>query len=794
MVCSQPAGSERNKAVLWGLPPVALCTLATLTTGEVSQATTAPAEAFPIPSHNVIPGEDGSGVVVPAIAPPEQQLAQQFSAPTAEGAIAPGNSLTTGGVVSADASVGYYQDYQPVPIPAAPSVPVGSSLPPGQAKSMPADSPVAPGEGRVMSTNPPAPPMPVETVETASISDPMWALPPGSAIGSDTLTQRTPPPAPPSRTPAPSPIPLQLDDPNLVVTVTDVQVVGATEDLQQSVLRTVRSQPGGSTSQQQLREDVTAILNTGLFSSASASLRNAPPGVAVTFQVEPIVVQSVQLSGAQALTPEVATDLLSPQIGAPVSLTLLDQGVRRINEWYTQNGYTLARVLTVRPNRSGVVTIEVAEGLVGEIRLRFTDRNGRQVDDQGRPVQSRTQESFIREQIQLRPGQVFREDVARQDLQRIARLGLFERVNLAFEGDARRVDVIYDLTETPARAVNFGAGYSNDNGLFGTVSYRDDNVGGVGQQLGTFVQIGQRVFQFDGRFTNPYRETAPDRLGYSANVFQRGFVSPTFDEEIRLPNGDRVRENKLGGGFSVMRPISPGWMGSLGLNYTRTSLRDRDGTVARRDELGNPLSFSGTGIDDLVTVGFSARRDLRDNPANPTNGSLLVLSTEQSIPIGLGNILNNRLQANYVQYVPVNLLYSADDPRPQEVFAFNLQGGTVIGDLPPYNAFNLGGANSVRGYGSNDVASGRSYFLASAEYRFPLFNPVGGVVFADFATDLGTGDDVPGEPALDRGKPGSGFGAGLGLRIQSPLGIIRADLGFNDQGESRLQFGFGQKF
>jgi outer membrane protein insertion porin family len=45
-----------------------------------------------------------------------------------------------------------------------------------------------------------------------------------------------------------------------------------------------------------------------------------------------------------------------------------------------------------------------------------------------------------------------------------------------------------------------------------------------------------------------------------------------------------------------------------------------------------------------------------------------------------------------------------------------------------------------------------------------------------------------------RGKPGTGFGYGAGLRVDSPIGIIRADYGFNDKGDSRLQFGIGQRF
>jgi len=45
-----------------------------------------------------------------------------------------------------------------------------------------------------------------------------------------------------------------------------------------------------------------------------------------------------------------------------------------------------------------------------------------------------------------------------------------------------------------------------------------------------------------------------------------------------------------------------------------------------------------------------------------------------------------------------------------------------------------------------------------------------------------------------RGTPGTGIGYGLGVRVNSPLGIIRADFGFSGQGDTRFQFGFGQRF
>jgi outer membrane protein insertion porin family len=149
------------------------------------------------------------------------------------------------------------------------------------------------------------------------------------------------------------------------------------------------------------------------------------------------------------------------------------------------------------------------------------------------------------------------------------------------------------------------------------------------------------------------------------------------------------------------------------------------------------------------------------------------------------------LRGSYSYYIPVQF---TNFNRGPQALAFNIQGGTILGDLPPYEAFAIGGANSVRGYDEGDVGAGRSYFQASAEYRFPIFAIVGGALFVDFGTDLGTGSNVPGDPAGVRGKPGTGFGYGIGVRIQSPLGPIRVDYGITDEGDSRIHFGIGERF
>jgi outer membrane protein insertion porin family len=750
---------------------VATCTIALavcdLSACDVSGERVEAAQIPPAAPPDVIVPVEAIAPTPGGIAPPETIVAQ--TAPTPAVTPTPSEPAKT---------VQYYQDYQSLP-ERNPVIP--ASTPTGAASTTP-NRP----SGEQNPSLPASSPLPATLTP---IAQPAWMFPAVQGSATPASNAAAPRPLPPKAAPQPN-----QPASDLVVTATDVQIRGIEPELQEIIRSKIRTVPGGPTNNRQLQADVTAILETGLISTATVSSTVNANGLDVVFQVAPIVPRSIQLVGAQALTPQVVNDIFKSQLGVPVQPSALNQGVRSINQWYAQNGYSLARVLALQPSREGILTINVAEGVVSDIQIRFTNDFGNPVNDKGEPIRGRTQEGLIKREIQLKPGQVFRQDVVQQDLQRLLKTGIFSNAKATLEGDARQTIVVYNVSERTSRGLNAGGGYSDDLGVYGSVSYRDQNFAGLGQQLGTNILVGTKDVQFDGRFLSPYRESDPDTLGYGGNFFRRRGLSRVFDDEIKLANGQRVREGRFGGGISVNRPISQGWDGTLGLNFTRLSLRDGDGRLAQTDERGNPLSFSGKGIDDLYTIGFTAVRDQRDNPIDPKQGSFLSLSTEQSLPIGVGNLLSNKLQASYTQYIPVNALNSLATQKESEVVALNIQGGTTIGDLPPANAFTLGGVNSVRGYGTGEVGIGRSFLLASAEYRFPIYKIVGGALFADFASDLGSAKAVLGEPGVQRDRPGTGFGIGAGVRLKSPIGIIRGDFSINDQGYTRFQFGFGQKF
>ena len=590
------------------------------------------------------------------------------------------------------------------------------------------------------------------------------------------------------------------------VLVAEVVVEGANEELKDIVYATIGTEPGRTTTRSQLQEDVNAVYATGFFQNVEVTPGDTPLGVRITFEVEanPILndvdVVTVPNQEPSKVLPEgKVEEIFGENYGQILNLRELQAGIIKINEWYSENGYELAQVVgSPQVSPEGEVTLVLAEGIIEDIKVRF-------FDEDNEPIEGKTKKYIVTREMELKPGDIFKRDTAQKDLQRLFGLGIFEDPRFSFSPgtDPSKVIVNVDIVEGSTGSISAGAGYSSSSGLFGTVSYQQKNFGGNNQTLGTDVSIGDDSLLFDVNFTDPWIGGSESRTSYTVNAFRRRSISLVFsgDDDIDTENGnDSPRIVRTGGGISFGRPIPSDpfkpreWSLSTGFQYQRVAVKNSDGDISPISEEidgSQNLAFSDDGTDDLFTLRFGANRDRRNNPLQPTSGSVLRLGTEQTIPIGSGSILFNRIRANFSQYFPINIIRFSDGP---ETLAFNIQAGTILGDLPPYEAFILGGSNSVRGFGDGEVGSGRSYFQATAEYRFPIFKIVGGALFFDYGTTLGSDGAVPGRPSEVRELPGSGFGYGLGIRVQSPLGPIRVDYAINDDGGSEIQFGIGEKF
>ena len=161
------------------------------------------------------------------------------------------------------------------------------------------------------------------------------------------------------------------------------------------------------------------------------------------------------------------------------------------------------------------------------------------------------------------PGDVFRQDNIQADLQRVFGLGIFDDVRLSLDPgdeDPRKVKVLVNIDEGNTGSVGAAVGFNLTGDIFGSISYQQDNFGGNNQKLRTEVQLSERDLLFDVSFTDPWIAGDPHRTSYTVNGFNRRSISLIFDggdTDVDLPNGDTPRVNRVGGGVSFARGVSP---------------------------------------------------------------------------------------------------------------------------------------------------------------------------------------------------------------------------------------------
>lgn len=719
----------------------------------------------------------------------------------------------------------------PKPVPEPQSKPATAALAiEGPTISIQAPAESAP-EAIAPTTPAPVAVIPKETADFA-IPGPTAATPPASnpATGAiaqtpaptpDTPVSPTPdptqtpanPPAPAAETPAPATEPQVL--------VSEVQIVGVAGNPDEALLLdaiygAIRTQAGTTSTRTQLQNDVNAIFGTGLFSNVQVLPEDTPLGVQITFVVEPNpVLSKIELDGATVLPEAVVQETFKEDYGKILNLQTLQARIRTLNTWYRENGFVLAQVVDAsRISPNGEVTLRVAEGNISELIVRFQNAEGRSTDEEGNPIRGKTRPFIITREYAFKEGDVFNRTKAEEGLRRIFGLGLFSDVRLALEPDPQdptKVIVVTNVQESSTGNFSAGVGFSDASGLFGTIGLQEQNFGGNNQKLGFQLSLGQRQALFDISFSDPWIAGDPFRSSYSVNLFRSAELALQFTNgpiDVNLPNGNSIITQRTGGQVLFSRPLSdpytrPEWTLFGGVSFNIVDITDINGTAFAQDELGNPLTASGGSQDTLFGLIFGAVRDTRDNVATPTRGNVFRATLDQFVPVTANGVFYTRVRAGYSFYLPVQILRfqegcRKDNPTAEDcpqALAFNIQAGGAVGDLPPYEAFCIGGVNTVRGYEECGLASGTAFVIASAEYRFPIINQfLGGALFADAGTSLGTDSAVIGQPAVVRGKPGGGVGYGFGVRISTPVGPVRLDLGFTPNQGNRLQFAIGEKF
>ena len=197
----------------------------------------------------------------------------------------------------------------------------------------------------------------------------------------------------------------------------------------------------------------------------------------------------------------------------------------------------------------------------------------------------------------------------------------------------------------------------------------------------------------------------------------------------------------------------------------------------------------------LTELSLQAVRDTRDDPLDARRGAFFSSSLTYS-PEAL------KSELTYLSWFGQASFYKPIGER--LVFASNFRLGLATAFdqvMVPARRFYAGGSYSLRGFKQDMVGpydpyldapeGGEAVFIFNQELRFPLWWGLDGVVFYD------AGNVFPEVKNLSFRD--FRHSLGVGLRLRSPVGLLRFDLGFNlkpkpNEGKQVFYFSLGQIF
>lgn len=560
--------------------------------------------------------------------------------------------------------------------------------------------------------------------------------------------------------------------------ITKQVITGNTVISEAEIAAALKTKPGMELTEQGLNEDLSAIYDLGWFYDLRPEFKEVPEGVQVIYHVmENPAFTKVKITGNTVVDDKKAAGFFDLEENKIINLKDVNTRVQRLEEEYRQNGYILARVTDIHMDTDGTLNITVNEGIVEDFKVKGNVK---------------TKDYVITREMKLKKGKPFNAKDARRSMQRVYNLGYFEDVNVKLNPgkEPNSVEVEISVVEMNTGTFGIGAGYSNADGFIGMISIGDKNFRGTGDKVNIRWEFGgEDNKNYDFSYTKPWI----DDKETTATINLYDITNEYADYNIDGDEIARYDKKRRGQELTFSRKTDNEYVS----NYVTLKNRDdiykgmADGYENDKDQYYEDVFNNSQYKEDWMPSTAAERRkenfgvtrsitvgrifDSRDNIYDPHEGKRIAYSLEWA---GLGGDFDfTKFTADYRYY------YRAGG---ESVWALNLGAGYADGDMPLSQRFSMGGSDTLRGY-EDDQFRGNSMLKATLEYRFPIIKKVQGVLF----TDNGYAWDKRHEDEFDLGLIKNSFG--VGLRINSPLGPVKLDYGYGDDG-GKFHFSFGGQF
>lgn len=335
---------------------------------------------------------------------------------------------------------------------------------------------------------------------------------------------------------------------------------------------------------------------------------------------------------------------------------------------------------------------------------------------------AKTNDQTLRREMRQFEGAPYSRRAVRRSRTRLARLPFMQDVQVNTKkvpGSDDLVDVDYDVTERAAGQINAGIGYSDSEGFLINGGVKHTNFRGTGDTIQINAQTNDYAKSVSGSFTNPY--FTPEGVSRTISGFYR-----KTDQLIRT--GSSFDLDSVGGAMTFNFPITEYSSVRAGLGVENNKIQsayNRNGSYNVSDQVADFIRHNGRSATTYeLRTGFD--RDTRNRTYFATRGS----DTRLLFNIkGPGSDLEYyKASLEHKRYLRVGSWI----PKLSDKVVLQIDGKvgqTAIwgkgSDVPPYDNFFGGGAQSVRGFENGGLGPQDSYD-----------NPYGGQFLTTLQTDL----------------------------------------------------------
>ncbi|MHD0317963.1 BamA/OMP85 family outer membrane protein [Fusobacterium sp. THCT1E2] len=532
------------------------------------------------------------------------------------------------------------------------------------------------------------------------------------------------------------------------------------------------------------------LIESGYFRDVIPDAVKSGKGVKVIYEVmENPILNGVNIIGNTVYSTEDLMKVIQTEPGKIFNINTIREDRDRILKKYQDDGYTLTDVTDIGINGNLELEIYLSEGTVRDIQ--FKKMVTKQKGARRKPTDDvlKTKTYVIERELEFSKDEIFNSNKYDETVKNLMRLGHFKNVKYEsrdIPGDPDGKTIILLLDEERTAILQGAISYGSEIGLLGTISIKDTNWKGKGQELGfTFEKSDEDYTSFSINFYDPWIKDT-DRISWGWSLYKNSYE----DDDSKLFH----EIDTIGAKFNIGKGLTKNVRLSLGTKFEYVEEKAQKNKFYKN---GGKYYWSNggeevQGIDDdyfIWSLFPSLTYDTRNHFWNPTAGEYAKLQLEGGYAGGYDSDIFGNITLELRKYHRGFFK--------NNTFAYKVVGGIMTDSTKETQRFWVGGGSTLRGY-DGGFFKGTQKLVGTVENRTQINELLGFVVFFDAGRawnykgrdrDYGQDADIPDKIATT---------AGVGLRLNTPIGPLRFDFGWpvGDKMDSGMEFYFnmGQSF